>query len=274
MCTISFVIVTYRSMDLIHDCIDSIFEFAEGNFEVLVVDNSPAQDSEVLEKFLKDTYKTKVRFIRNERNGGYGQGNNIGVKNSKGDLIAIVNPDVRFKEIFTQSVTEHFESNKNLSLLGFKQQGGVNLSFYVKPEYFIPVIDKFIVKITNKLNWFHSKFLYLSGACLFLRKDYFLKAGLFDENMFLYFEEPDISNRLANLGYQIKFDKSVEYVHLVGDRSDIGEGTFNAWLNSLIYYLDKFKITKKRHFSNRKIEAFFLNKKNLARYKKNKQSNL
>ncbi|MDB9928211.1 glycosyltransferase [Flavobacteriaceae bacterium] len=274
MSTISFVIVTYRSMDLIQDCIDSIFEFVEGNFEVLVVDNSPAQDSEVLEKFLKDTYKTTVRFIRNERNGGYGQGNNVGVKNSKGDLIAIVNPDVRFTEAFASTVTGHFESNKNLSLLGFKQLGGGNLSFYVKPEYFIPVIDKFIVKVTNKLNLFHSKYLYLSGACLFLRKVSFMKAELFDENIFLYFEEPDVSNRLAKLGFQIKFDKSVEYVHLVGDRSDIGEGTFNAWLNSLIYYLDKFKITRKRHFSNRKIEAFFLNTKNLARYKKNKQSNL
>lgn len=261
-------------MDLIQDCIDSIFEFAEVNFEVLIVDNSPAQDSEVLEKFLKDTYKTRVRFIRNERNGGYGQGNNIGVKNSKGDLIAIVNPDVRFKEAFTQSVIEHFESNKNLSLLGFKQLGGVNLSFYVKPEYFIPVIDKFIVKVTNKLNLFHSKYLYLSGACFFLRKESFVKAGLFDEDIFLYFEEPDISNRLANLEYQIKFDKSVEYDHLVGDRSDIGEGTFKVWLDSLIYYLDKFKINKKRHFSYRRTEAYFLNKKNLARYKKIKKSNL
>lgn len=272
MSIISFVIVTYKSIDLIQDCIDSIFEFSEGNFEVIVVDNSPKEDSEVLKKFLIENYQATVKFIRNERNGGYGQGNNVGVKNSKGDLIAIVNPDIRFTESFAPTVRNQFLSNKNLSLLGFKQLGGRNLSFYVKPEYFIPVIDKVIVKVFNKFNWFHSKYLYLSGACLFLRKEYFVKAGLFDENIFLYFEEPDVSNRLSKLGHQIKFDKSIKYIHLVGDRSEISEGTFKSWLDSLIYYLEKFKIKKKRHFLHRKFECFFLNKKNLTRYRKYKYS--
>ena len=63
--------------------------------------------------------------------------------------------------------------------------------------------------------------MYLMGACFFMRKEIFTNIGMFDEAVFLYGEENDIHYRLMHSNIETKkivYDKSLKYLHLIGDR--------------------------------------------------------
>jgi len=257
---ISVIIVTYNSTDLIIDCINSIYKYNDigsENIEVIVVDNSHEVESRKMFSLLKQTYGNKLSLIKNQKNLGYGYGNNIGIEHSTGDIICIMNPDVRLSEPIFQKTLNKFENDGSLGLIGFKQKGGNNLSFYIKPEYHLSLFNSMAVKIFNKLNYFNSKFFFLSGALFFMDKCKFLDIKKFDNRIFLYSEESDISNRLINKGYTINYISKHKYIHLVNKRSLINSTTRHIMLQSAIYYLLKYKKNPNIFIKKKYIELIF-----------------
>ncbi len=272
---ISFVIVAYKSEALLEDCIKSIIKFCKTNYyEIIVIDNSPLEN-QINTIIICNKFKDNIIYKSNV-NLGYGFGNNIGIKMAQNEIVCIINPDVRFIEPFFETVINYFSDKKN-SLLGFKQIGGKNLSYYVKPEYYIPFLNSFIVKISNYLNFFHSKIFYLSGACFFISKKNFEEINLFDENIFMYYEEPDISNRLIKEHFKIDFIKKIKYLHLVGNRNKIQENLFEIEFNSWLYYINKYNLNLNLQIFLKKIEYYVLSKdkfKLLFKFLKMEKSNL
>jgi GT2 family glycosyltransferase len=257
---ISIIIVTYNSIDLIQDCIDSIFQFNDIQslkIEVIVVDNSDEATSVLLFNFIKKLYGDKIILIKNELNLGYGHGNNIGIKAATGEIICIMNPDVRFIEPLLQVVQNRFEMDSNLCLLGFKQLGGKNVSFYLKPEFSYGIFTSIITKLANNFNIFNKNRFHLSGAFLFLDKKKFVEIGQFDEDVFMYYEEADISNRIQKGGYQITYLKEYKYLHLVDERGFTSRFSLNAGLASLKYYFDKNNFDKERFYKSKNIDYQF-----------------
>lgn len=239
---LSIIIVTFNSMRLIKDCIDSIYKYndlSDFQLEIIVVDNSSEEEGAVIKKFLEDHYDDKIVFFKNQ-NLGYGHGNNIGVKAAKGDIIAIMNPDVLVTQPVFSRVVRSFSKDPKLALLGGKQYGRKDISFYIRPEKEIHFITLFLMILFNRLNIFNAKYMFPSGAFLFIRKRAFEAIGLFDEKIFLYCEEPDITERFKKEGYTIRYDKNIPYKHLIDDRNDISNYSFNEALISTEYYFNKF----------------------------------
>ncbi|MBD8018757.1 glycosyltransferase [Kaistella pullorum] len=257
--TISFIIVTYKSQRDLPGAFDSICQFLDidkESLEVIVVDNSPEPEAAETRTITENhplAGIVSLKYIRNTKNLGYGQGNNVGIEASRGDLICIMNPDVCFREPLLKDVLKHFQDNK-LGLLGFKQLGGMNYSFYIKPEYRNSIYG-FTTKILNRLDLFFPKYCYLSGAFFFVDKSKFKEVGMFDENIFMYFEEPDIANRLQNGGYKIRFNSGKSYLHLVEDRVSWQGTSFHREMESLIYYREKYKINTHKYYNMMKNEV-------------------
>lgn len=243
MVKISFVIVTYNSEELIKDCILSIYDYADldqSEFEIIIVDNSN-EEGHIKLKNITNLFEN-VKVIHNPQNTGYGAGNNIGIKASSGQIISIMNPDVRIDYPMMNNVVTKFK-NPNLALLGYKQIGGLDLSFYSRPECKREIIDGFLLKRRNVKNDFNPYKDYLSGAFLFIDKNKFLQIGLFDEKIFMYNEEADISKRFINKKFDIVYDPSITYKHIITERP-FNLKAFENEIISLDYYLDKFKIDK------------------------------
>ena len=254
---VSIIIVTYNSMELINGCIDSIYKFndiGELNTEIIIVDNSSETESKKMFDMLRELYDGKLKLIWNDKNLGYGQGNNVGIDNSTGDFICIMNPDVRFTEPILLTVQKEFNSNPNLGMLGFKQIGGANLSYYLKPEFYLSILNSIVIKGMNRFNIFSQKYFYLSGAFLFLDKMKFKEIGKFDHKIFLYSEEPDISNRLRKAGYQIKFSNAHSYLHLIGDRTAWSDKGQQIWLDSKKYYFNKFHFNERKYWKLKSLD--------------------
>lgn len=240
---ISIIVVCYNSNDLIVDCLNSVYKYndlPDGKLEVILVDNSEKEGFHSLRELLKKNGFHDVVAHHNESNVGYGGGNNVGIRLAKNKIVLVVNPDVRFIVPVLKKIVESFFVEPGLAMLGGKQIGGNNISFYRTPEKFVPVLNYFMLRLNNKFGWFDPERYSLSGAFTAFDKEKFIKAGLYDENIFLYSEEPDITKRLVRNGYSVFYDKSIPYIHLVGDRRGFSENTFYIQLESKKYYFNKY----------------------------------
>lgn len=241
---ISFVIVTYKSHDLIIEAIRSINENEKQsvNYEIIIVDNSNDTDHKKLLDILeKENYRQYiVEVIHNSANTGYGAGNNLGIKQAQGQIVAIMNPDVRLLEPLMNDVQSKFCQNTNLAMVGYKQLGGQNISFYRKPQYSFLFSGSYI-KLKNRKGNFSPRKDFLSGAFLFIDKAKFEEIGLFDQNIFLYHEESDISNRFNSKGYDIVYDPTKSYIHLLDERP-FNLNAYKIEFESLRYYTTKFNL--------------------------------
>jgi hypothetical protein len=82
-----------RTCELLKNCLMSAFDTNYPNFEVLFVDNASTDDS--VEFVKKIGQNPRLRIIQNERNLGFTEGNNLGIRNAKGEYIALLNSDAK-----------------------------------------------------------------------------------------------------------------------------------------------------------------------------------
>lgn len=274
MKVISFVIVTYHSQKDIVNCIDSIYKTADiphEKIEIIVVENGSKEAFEETKNLIKNRFSEFVLMHHNSENGGYGQGNNIGVKLATAEIIAIVNPDVVFVRQMFAEVLEIFKKDDSIALIGGNQRGGDDMSFWIRPEYDFFIFTAPLSRILNKMNIYFEKFFFLSGALLFIDKEKFEKIGGFDEKIFMYCEESDIINRLFKEKYKTVYKKEFIYKHLIDDRTETSDSNLSILLKSYKYYLEKHKFSYngflKRRILSLKVMIFvykMFNKKKAA----------
>ena len=222
---LSVIIVTYNSERHIFSCLDSIYNYTDiprEELEVIIVDNNSKDTEQMFAKITND-YGDNVILIRNNQNGGYGQGNNIGIRRATAPVVMIMNPDVRMVEPVFMSVLRDFEADPALCLYGIKQMLSNNvysMSSFACTRMMNGYAYTLLDGICNRLNLFFPQFMYFQGSCFFLRKDQFEQVGLFDEDLFMYGEEDDITYRIRKaFGNCMRFNPHLHYLHLALKRS-------------------------------------------------------
>lgn len=236
----SIVIVTYNSLNLIDDCLASIFKFNDigDSLDVIIVDNN-SPDQKELFNFIKVNYKNRpIKLFDAGINGGYGKGNNYGISKTDADIIIVMNPDVRFIHPILGSVLNKFE-DESIGMVGFEFIDGS------KPYYFKPEYDSFLHSLFSHVYTYRRKYdcrkMYMSGSIMAFNRKTFIEAGKYDENIFMYYEEPDITNRIIKTGKRVVWLKGIMVEHLAHGRK------FNQKLaeithKSLKYYCKKYNI--------------------------------
>ena len=221
---VSLIIVTHNSEKDIFDCVDSVKQYADvpqGEMELVIVDNN-SHNPEPLFQRIEEIWGDGVIFIKNTRNEGYGQGNNMGIQASTAPVILIMNPDVRLYEPVFQQVLAAFERNEKLSMYGMKQMYSKtrpSMSSVLWTTMMNGYLWTIFTAISSRMNWYVPSKMYLSGACFFVRRSMFVSVGMFDETNFMYGEEDDIHYRLMKkYGTDMIYDTSLHYLHLITER--------------------------------------------------------
>jgi GT2 family glycosyltransferase len=93
---ISAIVLTWNGVAYIEECLASLLAQDCADLEVLVVDNGSADGTpELVAGRFPD-----VKLIRNERNLGFAAGNNCGLRAASGDLLLLLNQDVKVQPGF------------------------------------------------------------------------------------------------------------------------------------------------------------------------------
>jgi len=196
---VSVIVLNYNAGELLLNCIESIKKSAYKNLEIIVVDNISTDKSQ---ETCKEKYPD-IKLIQNNENFGYCEGNNIGIREAKGDYIIILNPDTIVEsnwieelisaynafgeglyqpKILSLDKTEILQSTGNMLHIfgfGFAKDKGKN--------------DNLVETDIEKIG-------YASGTCLFTSKKVLDKIGLLDSFLFLYHDDLDLGWRAAQLG--------------------------------------------------------------------------
>lgn len=219
---LSIIIVNYNGKNYLKDCLDSITNYCSTiSNEIIIVDNNSSDGSQ---QYLKENYPD-VRLFEKKENLGFGKANNLGVKNSKGDYILLLNNDT----ILLQDITPVIEIAKR------SEVGAVGVKMLNGEQQYTASVGKFpkpynLLKLGN-LNENRSDFLtgefktkeynvdWVSGSFIMLKRQHWELISGFDEDFFMYVEDVDFCKKLQKHGKQIIFYSEYEYIHFVGFNS-------------------------------------------------------
>jgi len=198
---LTIVIVTFKSEEVIHDCINSI-----GNgIKIIVVENSNSLE---FKNKIEKTYKN-VECIISTKNLGMGGGNNLGINLTKTDYVLILNPDVVLEE---STIDELFIASKIIS--NYIILAPISDNKYY-PNY---QTDKRQETFKNKESSFEVKSV--DGFAMLINKKKIdetmnIKSqNYFDENFFMYLENDDLCKRIKDIGEKIFVVPNAKINHL------------------------------------------------------------
>ena len=224
---IDVLTLNYNDSDTTISFVKQILGY-ESISNILIVDNHSTDHSiERLHEAFEDS--AKVIVIQAEYNGGYGSGNNIGIRylsNHHSDYILLCNPDVcvsektvlymeKFMEQHDYSIAAPFMCDKN----GRRQYNSA---------FKIPTCLQYILSfemLYSKL--FHPCFYKdlcltkehvidvdgVSGSLFIMRTKDMVADGMFDENIFLYAEEMVLSIKMKKANRRIALLADHSFIH-------------------------------------------------------------
>lgn len=213
---VSIIIVNYKVKDELLSCLSSIYKSDTKLFyEVIVIDNDKVG---IINEDLKKKFP-KVVYIKSHNNIGYGAGNNLGTKSARGEILFFLNPDTTVAKGSIDILYDFIINNPKAGMVApllFDPAGNVYpcqgsdaytlisaivvLSFLNKFFPDNPVSAKFSHRNWDKKHV--EEFDVVPGTAFMIKRSIFEKAGMFDEEFFLYFEEYDLAKRVKKLGYK------------------------------------------------------------------------
>ena len=219
---LSIIILTYNSENDIYDCLKSVYQYNDigERLEIIVVDNQ-SRNFAVMQQKIATLYPNIV-ITQNTHNGGYGQGNNVGIKLAQAPIIAVMNPDVRLiMPVFAEMIDR--VQQEDVVMCAGKQYGGDGslyasfFSLFTVPWWFGRPLEYFSRRV---IDTYFYRLQYLSGAFFIMRKDIMEDIGMFDENIFMYAEENDIHHRIRKMfpNMKMKYLNHLAYIHLAENR--------------------------------------------------------
>ena len=256
---IGIVIVSYRSDDRTAAFISEELSKVEIPHSIVVVDNGATEgEAAALEARLPG-----IKVIAAE-NGGYARGNNIGAnwlrENIRPTYILFANNDIRLaSNHVVETLAIKAMENPKIGVIGPEVVGldGKRQSpepymklwkRYVWMYLSTPFLSKARKRALFHLDYpeqavegFHYK---LSGSFFLVDAEAFFRAGMFDENTFLYAEENILSERLSKIGKGCYFCPSVQVLHEHGKTvNKYYTGHFPALMQfrSMAYYYRQYR---------------------------------
>lgn len=192
------VYVAYNSAKWIEQCFTSLTktQYDKKKLHVYVVDNASTDNTVELLRQMKEKIGGEFaafEIIEETKNWGFGIANNIGFKKGSSDIVCFLNIDTEvFSNTFTELDKEVAASDEKVAVWEFRQFP------YEHPKMYHP--------LTGETTW-------VSGAAFAVRRKVYEELGGFDERIFMYAEDVDLSWRIRACGYKLKYSPRVKITH-------------------------------------------------------------
>ncbi len=221
------VILNYNDAETVRKLIQKVRGYSCLE-HIIIVDNASTDNSWERLLMLQDK---KVSVIRAGDNGGYGAGNNLGVrygmKKYGADYALLCNPDVMFSEECICQMLKIFQNHEDVGIVTAKMadstyknlQNGWPLRCFLGELLAMgPVCRRLFRSVINyPASYFRGKkAVYVDvvhGSMLMVNTKAFKESGGYDERIFLYQEEAVLARRMKGAGYRTVLVLKEEYQH-------------------------------------------------------------
>ena len=209
-----------------------------------------------------DKGETPVRVLQSGQNGGFGAGNNFGIRAglpgnlgaTRPDYVYILNSDAFPAPDAIHLLREHLERHPQTGFAGSYIHGEDGTPHHTAFRYPTALNDferhirlglvsramknsmvaMPIPEHATRVDW-------LAGASLMMRMDVLDRIGLFDERFFLYYEETDLCLRAARAGWPTDYVPESRVAHIGSVSTGMGgwQRVPGFWLDSRLHYFAK-----------------------------------
>jgi GT2 family glycosyltransferase len=197
MTDVTFLIVTFKSGESIHRCIDLIPK----KYPVLVIENSADNffTSDLEKKY------NNVKCILAGENLGFGKASNIGLNLVKSKYAFLINPDTLITSNTMEQLIHYAQKINDFALLSPVMADAEDKNYRIYKKKLLPI---------NQSEYLEVDFI--KGFAMFFNMSKFKSISFFDEKIFLYFEEDDLCRRVRNLNQKIYVIFSSKITHAGG----------------------------------------------------------
>ncbi len=237
---VSILIPNWNSKKYIDRCIMSLLDQTWPNREIILIDNASTDGSVQL---AKERFRF-VKVIQNVTNLGFAGAINVGIKEARGDLIALFNQDAFAHKDWLRILVEAVERSSNIAAAAGKifywREGGEKDAVFCT----WPRVDPYTASVYNfSDNEPMSTVDYLSGAAMIVKRNIIQEVGLLDTQYFLYFDETDWCARMIRAGYGLLYIPEAKAWHAVSASvSDAGLKSFYMIRNQIRFVLKNFDL--------------------------------
>lgn len=210
---ISFVIIEYFSLAEISPCLEALRRHAQGlSHEAIVSSNSgyPREEQERLEMDYP-----QIRWLFNERNGGFAYAADRGIEATSGEAVVLLNADARLRGELNPALC-FMKNHPGAAVIGpriVNAEGELQDSArpFMTP---LRALKRSVARIFNgKRVILEKNFDYgrtqlvdwVIGAFMMIKRSAIDKAGMLDERYFMYLEDMDWCKRFWDRGFQVYY---------------------------------------------------------------------
>ncbi len=194
-------------------------------YEYYMVDCSPEDGTTVMVNELYPWVKT----IDPKANLGFGRGNNVAIKVSKGEYIMLTNPDLVIFPDQLEKLIEWMDKHPDVGIAaprvlnpdGTDQETccrfhTIGIPFYRrtalgKLPWAKKAVDRFVMKDMDRSK--EQPIDWAQGSALCIRRELLDKIGAFDEGFFMYFEDTDLCRRAWQAGSRVMYTPVAYVMH-------------------------------------------------------------
>lgn len=211
----------------------------------------------------------EVKLIVNTDNPGFAVANNQAIRQSSGEYVLLLNPDTLVEEDTFRQCLAFMDTHPDAGAMGvrlidgsgkflpeskrgfpspwvaFCKTIGLSSIFSRSPvfnKYYLGYLDE---HDTNEVD-------VLAGCFMFMRRSALDRAGLLDEDFFMYGEDIDLSYRITKAGFKNYYYPGTSIIHYKG------ESTKKGSLNYVRTFYQAMIIFARKHFSGRRAGLFIL----------------
>lgn len=250
---VSVVIVTWNSAEHVDRCLTSLAAARDGGeIECIVVDNDSADGT-----VARVQAHPWVRLHRNEVNGGFAVGSNIGMRMATSDLVMLLNPDTAVEPGALDALVAHLQAHPEVGMCGPLLVGddgepqrpsarlGPNLPYDLLHEGLRMDPRRPGLRAKLAARWQYPYDLRttqaveaISGAAMLMRKEALDQVGLLDEGYRHCAEDVDLCLRFRRAGWGVAFvaEATVRHASGASSRQAPDRTTVEALTGRVRYY--------------------------------------
>lgn len=254
--TLSIIIVNWNTRELLLKCIRSIIDDCRGiTTEIIISDNASTDGSaDAVRRDFPD-----IKVINNSVNLGFAGGNNVGIKESRGAYICLVNSDVEIISGCFSGLLRYMKSNPLVGIAGPKAvypDKQVQITARKEVGWLNSILqmlwfDKLFPSLTRYSQNIIEEVDILSGCFWMIKREALVEIGLLDENFFFYGEDRDYCKRMWLAGWKVIYNPEYLIIHHEGgsskarplqyyiqlEKAYIGFWKkYHSWLSNIFYY--------------------------------------
>ena len=221
------VIVCHDDREDLARCLERLFEEApKSTHQVVVVDNASTDGTvELINRRWPD-----VLILENPTNLGFARAVNRGIRTTSSEFVLLLNPDTLPNGRVVDALAATLRAEPDAAAVGPRIVDGAGSPEISWWSHLGPLTEwslrrlrhayeRGVPRATQRVEQLTSRRRdvgWLTGACLMVRRQAAIAAGLMDETYFLYFDDVDLCAGLRAGGGRILFRPDAQIVHLRG----------------------------------------------------------